>query len=496
MSETGRMSSSEKEDGGKPKWSNSPKTEHITRSLLGNSMMVSGLFLLGSVFGFLSKVVHASVFGTGLAMDAYFAILATPAILMGMAPGVLMSVILPIFSEAKQNDIVRRRITSSLLGLILVLSLLILLFGVFVSESLVGYLVPSLPIDIFYITVWASRMLWAAASLSLLSGFLVTFHVDERRFFLVSVASLPLPILVLICTITLSKNISIGSIALGVFLGTVFKIVLLFPRILRYVKISNLISVPPNSVKNGILQVPWAILIRLPFTVFSAIAVFWIARQELSGLSYLGYSQSITGFLSVALGYGISFVTFPDMADQIVAGQNDLVLDKLERYLRYVFLLGALSVCLIIPLRSPLLQVAFQRGNFDIMSIEGTAKILPWYLVGAVSVACLNILRNLYFVCRKFAVLAWLGVADTLIFFVLAGLFGHWFSYQGIGVAYAVSLGLFLVWALALAPGRKFGIWSRNLFTFFSSPLCRLALPRPQRRSHPRCSASFFLRRP
>ena len=70
------------------------------------------------------------------------------------------------------------------------------------------------------------------------------------------------------------------------------------------------------------------------------------------------------------------------------------------------------------------------------------SSVLPWYLLAAVFIGGLNILRNLFYSKGEFKNIASLGLIIPLIFFILAGLLKDRFSFIGIGIANALSFGI------------------------------------------------------
>ena len=86
----------------------------------------------------------------------------------------------------------------------------------------------------------------------------------------------------------------------------------------------------------------------LPFTILAPIAYFWASKLEIGSISYLGYSQSFAGFLSVAVSMGIAVVSFPELADRFANQEGELPSFKFEKTLRYVLLIGMFAAGVII----------------------------------------------------------------------------------------------------------------------------------------------------
>ena len=119
--------------------------------------------------------------------------------------------------------------------------------------------------------------------------------------------------------------------------------------ILQFIIFLKASKISLNFFSFNIKQMPYKILLKqsflvtlslLPFTILVPIAYFWASKLEIGSVSYLGYSQSFAGFLSVAVSMGISIVSFPDLADKFANEKGRDSLYKFEKTLRYVLLIA------------------------------------------------------------------------------------------------------------------------------------------------------------
>ena len=247
--------------------------------------------------------------------------------------------------------------------------------------------------------------------------------------------------------------------ALGLLVAGMLQCIILFPGTFPSLKMRGMVPVFHPELKPIVGGVVPVTLSLLPFTALGSISIFWASGLPVGSISFLGYSQNFAGFLSVAMGSAVAVVTFPYMADDKAEQRVADSLGMFVRRLRYVFLLTAVGAVILFILREPILEIVYQRGAFDTSSIQGIAGVLPWYLVAAVCISCANLLLALYYSMDDVLTLAKLGVILPFIFFIFAGIFSRWLSYEGIGVAYAGVWLLYLVVSLLLAGSEKYGLW-------------------------------------
>jgi putative peptidoglycan lipid II flippase len=197
----------------------------------------------------------------------------------------------------------------------------------------------------------------------------------------------------------------------------------------------------------------YVILSLLPFTVFVPIGYWWATYLEAGSVSFLGYSQSFSGFLSVATGMGIAIVSFPDLADDFANGNGESAMYRFEETLKYVLMISAFIAAVFIALRLPILSMFYQHGSFNTESVKKLASVLPFYLVAAIFIAGLNLLRTLFYSKGDYKKIAILGLIIPLLFFGLSGIFKNWFSFVGIGISNTISI--FVLFILSVLFSRK-----------------------------------------
>jgi len=433
-----------------------------------NVAMVSALLVLASLAGFISQLVLARAFGATVEMDAYFAILSIPTILAGMAPVVFTAIILPSLASLRGNRLEREQLEGTLFYLVLLLTLLVALLGWLLSVLLVPLLLPDLTMGFRVVITQAAIMIWGATGISLLVSYLGALRIANRLFGRVALSGLLPPLSIILSVELLGRWLGIRSMAFGLLIASGLQFALLFPNTIPSLNPRNIVLNSHSEIKVISSRLAPVILSMLPFTAFGFISVFWASSLPTGSISFLGYSQGFAGFLTVAAGYGVAVVSFPDLAEEFASGDSRLALEMFTYRLRYVFLFALFGAMLLISLREPFLSLFYQRGAFDALSVQGVARVLPWYLVGAVGGACLNFLRVLYFALDDAVAFARISVTIPIIYFVLAGLLSHRFSFQGIGIAYAMVWLIYFVIAMARVQGRWFGLWSIELTSFMT----------------------------
>ena len=170
--------------------------------------------------------------------------------------------------------------------------------------------------------------------------------------------------------------------------------------------------------------------------------------------------------MNVNNGEIISIVSLPDLADKFANENLKSALYQFEKSLRYVLLIAMFAAGILISLRVPILTLLYQRGAFDINSVNSLSSVLPWFLLAAVFIGGLNLLRILFYSKGEFKNIARLGLIIPIMFFVLAGVLKEEFSFVGIGIAYTVTFAVLFFITVFLAKNKEAEFLSNNFLLF------------------------------
>ena len=434
--------------------------------MLKNTLLVTICLILSSVLGFLAQIVFASSFGASGEMDIYFNILSFPAVVTGISPMIFSSVLIPTFAKFKSNKLELNNFIDSIWKFILIFAILFTSIGFFISAINIERFISETQYHLRNIGIQVSLMIWVGSGFTIMSSYLSAILNYNKQFFKVAWTSLLPASFMIIIVLLFHEKLGVRSISLGFCIAFILQFLIFF----RATRISlNFFSVNIRQIpyKKLLLKQSFLVILSLlPFTILVPISFFWASQLEIGSISYLGYSQSFAGFLSVATSMGISIVSFPELAEKFANKNGESSLYTFEKKLKYVLLIAMIAAGGFIALRIPILTLFYQRGSFNAESVNNLASVVPWYLLAAVFIAGLNLLRNLFYSRGEFKNIAWLGVIIPIIFFVLAGFLKEKFSFVGIGIAYSLTFGILFFMTVYLAKKRTVMFLTNN-FLFF-----------------------------
>ena len=309
-------------------------------------------------------------------------------------------------------------------------------------------------------------MIWLGSGFAILSGYLSAILNYQKEFFKVSWTALLHGVFIIGFVLLFNEILGVRSISLGLCIALIIQFIIL----LKASKISlNLFSFNIKHIpfKKTLLKESFLVTLSLlPYTVLIPIAYFWASKLEIGSVSYLGYSQSFAGFLSVAVSMGISVVALPDLADKYANEIGESSLHQFEQTLRYTLMITIFAAGAFITLRLQILTLFYGRGIFDTESVNNLSSVVPWYLLAAVFGSGLNLLRTLFYSRGEYKNIAKLGIIIPIVFFILAGFLKEKFSFVGIGIANTLTFAILFFVTIYLARNKDLKFLTSS-FLFF-----------------------------
>ncbi|VVE84398.1 lipid II flippase MurJ [Pandoraea sputorum] len=407
--------------------------------MLRSSIVVTFITLLGSALGFIVQLILAHRFGAGTDVDTYLFAISWPTFVAGMVSAFLSYVAIPELVSRERNADIQRDYFMTSLAVIGGFSVLILIAGIGLGSLQLASLPAGSVIREHPARNSLVRLGWLICASQIVQAYLLsTLHARRRH---ISSATLGLlPYVGMIClTATLSSQIGVTSIALGMLLGSVAA-ALLAGACLRGQFTGN---APRRwlwrDVGTLFATAPYAAVALSCFSIYAVVDAYWAPRAGEGVLASLGYAQRLViaiGNLAVA---GPSAILVPRITD--LARHGDPA--ALRGFLRKtVLIVAAAATVFALPLAvlpDLLVRLMFARGNFSAHDVANVASTLAHMTPGMVCMLISVIsLRALFCLPGAEKVAAVLGAAWGVLYFAASALWMH-DGATGLANAYSVT---------------------------------------------------------
>jgi putative peptidoglycan lipid II flippase len=351
--------------------------------------------LLSRILGFLRDMVIAHFFGAGMAADAFFVAFRIPNLWRRLVgEGSLTISFIPIYTEylTQRTEEESREVTHiafTIAGLVL---LIITVLGILFSPILIRIIAPGftkIP-EKFQLTVTLNQIIFPYLFFMGLFALSMGILNSHRHFFAPAIAPIFLNISMIVSVFLFYHAFQkpVMALALGVLAGGVIQFLFQLPFLMKK-GISfrfNFNFRHPAIKRIGYLMIPGLIgtaVYQLNVFIDTIFASFLPGGS----VSYLYFADRLMEFPLGIFAIAVGMASLPSLSKLASKGEMEELKETLSFTFRLVSFVSIPAMVGLIALKTPIINLLFQRGLFDYSATIMTAKALLFYSVGLWAIA-------------------------------------------------------------------------------------------------------------
>jgi len=351
--------------------------------------------LLSRILGFLRDMVIAHFFGAGMAADAFFVAFRIPNLWRRLVgEGSLTISFIPVYTEyltQRSEEETREvtHITFTIAGV--VLSILVIL-GILFSPILISIIAPGfarIP-EKFQLTVLLNQIIFPYLFFMGLFALCMGILNSLRHFFAPAIAPIFLNISIILSVFLFYSILQkpVMALAFGVLAGGVIQFLFQIPFLVKK-GISfrfNFNFRHPAIRRIGLLMVPGLIGTAVyQLNVF--IDTIFASFLPSGSVSYLYFADRLLEFPLGIFAIAIGMASLPSLSELASKGKMEELRETISFTFRLVSFISIPAMIGLIALKTPIINLLFQRGLFDYSATVMTARALLFYSVGLWAIA-------------------------------------------------------------------------------------------------------------
>jgi len=458
---------------------NTPPTTSANRQIARAAGTVMIAFILSNLVGVVRGMVITGAFGTTADLDSFNAANRIAELLFNLvAGGALGSAFIPIFTGflVREDRKGAWKLASGVINLItLILVLISLLVWVFapqiVRDGLYVLVPESDPVQID-LTVRLLRIMLPSVVIFGISGIVMGMLNAHQVFLVPAIAPVMYSLGMIFSTLVFPKTWGIQRLAYGVVLGALAHLLVQLPRLLRLPQRSwqFILGLKDKAVREVLIlmgpRVLGAAVVQINFIANTVIAL----GQPEGSVSAITLAFALMLMPQMAIAQSAAIASLPTFSAQVAQGKHDEMRASLASTLRVVLLLAIPASIGLILLRVPLVQVLYQRGEFDANSTQLVAWALLWYAAGLVGHSLVEILSRAFYALHDTRTPVIVGVGamglNILLSILLSKAFVTvgWLPHGGLALANSLATALESVVLLVLMSRRLKGMNGRHIW--------------------------------
>jgi len=421
------------------------ETHKITKAATTIGM---GTFL-SRILGFLRDMVIANFFGVGMAADAFFVAFRIPNLWRRLVgEGSLTISFIPVYTEyltLKSKEEAREvtHIAFTIAGVIL---LVLTLLGILFSSLLIRIIAPGWFTESpekFQLTVTLNQIIFPYLFFMGLFALCMGILNSLRHFFAPAFAPIFLNICIIVSVLLFYGDFQkpVMTLAIGVVAGGIIQFLFQIPFLLKKgVGFRFNFNVRHPAIKRvGSLMVPGLIGTAV-YQINVFIDTIFASFLPSGSVSYLFYADRLMEFPLGIFAIAIGMASLPSLSGLASQGKMEEFKDTLSFTFRLTSFISIPAMVGLIALKTPIINLLFQRGMFDYTATEMTAKALLFYSIGLWAIAGARTVAPAFYSLQDTRTPLKIGIICLIANVVFIAIFIFFTPLKHAGLALATSL--------------------------------------------------------
>ena len=392
--------------------------------------LMSVATFISRILGYIKDMILAVFFGASGLSDTFFAAFRIPNLLRELfAEGSMSSAFIPVLTEyrQKQGEGEATRLVKITFTFIIIVVGCLCILGIMFAPAIVSVVAPGFlqSSDKFNMTVMLTRVMFPFLLFISLASLLMGALNTKKIFFVPALAPALLNVTV-ICTVVLfarSFTEPITSVAIGVAVGGFVQFAFQLPAFFRS---GYVLGFEPEFGHPGLKKMA---LLLIPATMALAVNQINIIVSNIlasylpdGSITYLYYAMRLIQFPIGIFGVAMGMAVLPALSEHAVKGDLDKLREDFSFSLRLLFFIAVPCMAGLIALREPIVNILFQRGQFDYTATRGTADALLFYSIGIWSIVGVRVTTATFYALQDTKTpvrIAVIGVVSNLLLSLL-----------------------------------------------------------------------------
>jgi putative peptidoglycan lipid II flippase len=412
-------------------------------SIVRAGMLVTGLYLVSRILGWVRLSVLAALFGTGRELDAFYAAFRIPDLMFQLvAAGALSSALIPVIASLLANGEHARawRVTSTVMNVVLVALLVLSVILEIAAPLIVPLITPGFSGAELDNTVALTRIMLLSPILLALGTGATSALNAQGRFGAAALAPIVYNVGIIAGAVLLGGSLGTVGLAIGVVAGSIAHFVVQLVPLLRagFEYHPRIDVADPRARRTLVLMAPRAFglgVTQLVFVVVTSVA----STLGAGAITVLNFAFTLMQIPIGVLGVPLGAVVFPSLARDHATGSEQSYVNLVTRAVRVLIFVMIPVTGLAIVLRRPIVTILFEYGRFDATASEAVASTLTFFVLGLTAHAALSVLARAFYARQDTTTPVAAAILTVVVNSGLAIILAGPFGLAGIAASFTIA---------------------------------------------------------
>jgi putative peptidoglycan lipid II flippase len=331
----------------------------------------------------------------------------------------------------------------------------------------------------FSLTVLLTRIMFPFLFFISLASVAMGALNTRRVFFVPAVAPALLNISIITCVFIAAVRFEhpVMGAALGVSIGGLLQFLVQTPLMKRHgYSLRPIIDFKDPGLRKILRLV-------IPVTVAVSISQIYILVASIiasflpeGSITYLFYSMRLIHFPIGVFGVAMGMAVLPSLSEHGRKGDFESVRDDFSFSLRLLFFITVPAMAGLIALREPIVNLLFQRGEWDTLATTKTAQALLFYSLGIWAIVGVRVMTSTFYSMQDTKTPVKVAVTGLLVNIILSLALMGPMLHNGLALAHALAATLNFSLLFYLLRKRLGGLRSREILGSFTRTIAASAV--------------------
>ncbi|HZK72342.1 MAG TPA: murein biosynthesis integral membrane protein MurJ [Clostridia bacterium] len=357
----------------------------MRRTAAHTFMFMAALTLISKLLGFIREMIMANFYGTSYIVDAYVMATTIPSIIFGGIFGAVAIAYMPTYSKIhrKDGETGSNKFTSQVINIIVILSIIASLIGIFLSDQIVqifasGFEGETAKLTSFFVKITFTYVVFTA------TGNILGSYLNYKGIFLKPIIAGYFQNLAVIVVIIISSFSTHYILALGMLIGAGLRLIYLF-IISTKAGYKYTPSFSFNKTVRSIIGLAIPVFIGTYIDQINTFVDKTLASRLPEGsVAALNYGMILVGLFTGLTVTLLVTMIYPRITkastNEDWADFNDVI----EKGMNVIIIISVPISFGIIAFSDEVVQIVYERGAFDAFATGITAGAFFYYGIGLV----------------------------------------------------------------------------------------------------------------
>lgn len=356
--------------------------------------------LISKFLGLFREILIASKFGSTMEADTYFLALSATDIVTNLIWATISTTLIPILVEIEVKEGFERKLkyTNNIINIMFIVTAILTFVGYVATPAIIKFMGMGFEKQQYDLAVLLTRLGLPKLLFSGIIGILIAFMNSEHNFKSSSSIYAFANVIYILYLVYFADIYGINGLMVASLISVVIQFLVLLPESIKTrFKYETILDINDKYIyKFWILVIP--VLFGSAMNEINVIIDRAMASSLITGsISSLNYANKINWLVLSVLITAITTVIFPIFSTKSSNKDIEGISKVLSYGVNTILLITIPVEVVLIIFAKPIVEILFQRGEFNFVGTIMTSEALVFYSVGLVAMAIRLIFTDVYY---------------------------------------------------------------------------------------------------